>query len=95
MSSSVATATAAKEFNTLWRPGKLMVMLSYSRDLTGPLTNRNVLLRLMDLQTKKVWTVDEITGGGGTINVPSWAPDSKRFAFVAYQQLLTEDADGK
>ena len=30
-SSSVATASAASEFKTLWRPGKLMVTLSGSR----------------------------------------------------------------
>ena len=26
-------------------------------------------------------------GGQGTINVNSWAPDSKRFAYVAYPVL--------
>jgi hypothetical protein len=26
----------------------------------------------------------ELFGGQGTINVPSWAPDSRRFAYVAY-----------
>jgi hypothetical protein len=26
-------------------------------------------------------------GGQGTINVNSWAPDSKRFAFVIYEPL--------
>ena len=25
-----------------------------------------------------------VFGGQGTLNVPSWAPDSQRFAFVAY-----------
>jgi hypothetical protein len=29
----------------------------------------------------------ELFGGQGTINVPSWAPDSKEFAFVSYQQV--------
>jgi TolB protein len=32
-------------------------------------------------------TVLEITGGQGTINVNSWAPDSKRFAYVSYQAV--------
>jgi Tol biopolymer transport system component len=26
-------------------------------------------------------------GGQGTINVPSWSPDSKLFAFVSYQLI--------
>ena len=29
-------------------------------------------------------TVVHLTGGQGTINVNSWAPDSRRFAYVAY-----------
>lgn len=31
--------------------------------------------------------VTEITGGQGTINVNSWAPDSRRFAYVAYEVM--------
>lgn len=29
-------------------------------------------------------TILKLFGGQGTINVNSWAPDSKRFAFVSY-----------
>jgi Tol biopolymer transport system component len=32
-------------------------------------------------------TLVELTGGQGTINVNSWSPDSRRFAYVAYQPL--------
>jgi Tol biopolymer transport system component len=46
---------------------------------------KNVKLRLMDIRTK---TIKDITpvfyGGAGTINTPSWSPDSKRIAFVSY-----------
>ena len=46
---------------------------------------KNVKLRLMDVTTK---TVKDITpvffGGAGTINTPSWSPDSKKIAFVSY-----------
>mgnify|MGYP003412541454 FL=1 len=31
-------------------------------------------------------TILKLFGGQGTINVNSWAPDSKRFAFVSYKQ---------
>jgi TolB protein len=29
----------------------------------------------------------QIFGGQGTINVNSWSPDSKKFAFVSYEVL--------
>ena len=32
-------------------------------------------------------TIAKFFGGQGTINVNSWAPDSKRFAFVEYQSM--------
>jgi Tol biopolymer transport system component len=32
-------------------------------------------------------TLVEATGGQGTMNVNSWAPDSQRFAYVSYEQL--------
>ena len=31
-------------------------------------------------------TILKIFGGQGTINVNSWAPDSKRFAYVRYSK---------
>lgn len=46
---------------------------------------RQVKLRLLDLHTKKVKDLtDEFYGGQGTINVPSWSPDGKKFAYVRY-----------
>ena len=46
---------------------------------------KDVKLRLMDPKTK---TVKDITpvfyGGAGTINTPSWSPNSKKIAFVSY-----------
>lgn len=44
-----------------------------------------VKLRLLDLKTKKVKDLTEaFYGGQGTINVPSWSPDGKKFAYVRY-----------
>jgi Tol biopolymer transport system component len=31
--------------------------------------------------------VARLFGGQGTINVPSWSPDSTRFAFVSYGEV--------
>ena len=47
--------------------------------------NKDVLLRLMDLETKEVRVMAELFGGQGTINVPSWSPDSEHVAFVSYR----------
>ena len=47
--------------------------------------NKNVMLRLMDLETKEIRIMAKLFGGQGTINVPSWSPDSERLAFVSYR----------
>lgn len=46
---------------------------------------KNVKLRLMDPKTKAVKDITPVFyGGTGTINTPSWSPDSKKVAFVSY-----------
>jgi Tol biopolymer transport system component len=46
---------------------------------------RNVRLRLMNPKTKAIKDATPVfLGGQGTINVPSWSPDSKKIAFVSY-----------
>jgi TolB protein len=81
----------ADNFNN-WFPhispdGKWMVFLTYEKDVTGHPENKNVKLRLMSLEDKKVSVLASLFGGQGTINVPSWSPDSKRLAFVSYQLI--------
>jgi Tol biopolymer transport system component len=46
-----------------------------------------VTLRLLDLQSRNVQVLARLFGGQGTINVPSWSPDSRRLAFVSYQLI--------
>jgi TolB protein len=65
--------------------GKWMVFLTYERDVTGHPENKDVMLRLMSLADKKITVLAKLFGGQGTINVPSWSPDSKRLAFVSFQ----------
>jgi TolB protein len=84
------------EYNN-WFPhlspdGKWMVFLTYERDVTGHPENKNVMLRLMNLEDKKITLLAQLFGGQGTINVPSWSPDSKNVAFVSYALLAPEDA---
>jgi Tol biopolymer transport system component/LmbE family N-acetylglucosaminyl deacetylase/lysophospholipase L1-like esterase len=47
---------------------------------------KQVKLRLMDLRDGSVRDLTPpFFGGQGTINVPSWSPDSRRVAFVSYE----------
>jgi len=65
--------------------GKWLVFLSYEPDVQGHPENKDVTLRLMPLAGGKIETLAKLFGGQGTINVPSWSPDSRRVAFVSYQ----------
>lgn len=65
--------------------GKWMVFLTYERDVTGHPENKDVMLRLMSLADKKITVLAKLFGGQGTINVPSWSPDSEHLAFVSFQ----------
>jgi TolB protein len=72
--------------------GKWMVLLSYEKGTKGHPANQNVVLRIMPmpgekLRSPKFREVVKLFGGQGTINVNSWAPDSRRFAYVSYQLL--------
>lgn len=47
---------------------------------------RDVRLMRLDLQSQALTELTEVFfGGQGTINVPSWCPDSQKIAFVSYQ----------
>lgn len=70
--------------------GKWMVYLSYPEGTPGHPANKPVELRIIRLdagvpirQTPNV--LETFTGGQGTINVNSWSPDSKAFAYVRYR----------
>ncbi|WP_031500546.1 TolB family protein [Bryobacter aggregatus] len=65
--------------------GKQMVYISFEKDVVGHPQNQEVILQLMNLQDGSIKTLARLFGGQGTINVPSWSPDSKRLAFVSYQ----------
>ena len=67
--------------------GKWMVFLTYEKDVSGHPENKDVMLRLMSLEDKKITVLTKLFGGQGTMNVPSWSPDSKSVAFVSYQMV--------
>ena len=67
---------------------QLVAMLAYRKGDVEPgqhLPHKYVELRLMNADGSDVRTVATLFGGQGTINVNSWSPDSKKFAFVRYR----------
>ena len=77
------------EYNN-WFPhispdGKWMVILSFPTTVAPgdhPFYKR-VMLRLMPVSGGAPKVIAYLYGGQGTINTPSWSPDSKRIAFVS------------
>ncbi len=73
--------------------GKWMVFLSFPKGTTGHNEKMDgVVLRLMPPPGKRVKPANiavltNFSGGQGTINVNSWSPDSKKFAYVVYEPL--------
>lgn len=74
--------------------GAWMVYVAYEPGVTGHPANKDVELRLMSMQDKSTRVLAKLFGGQGTMNVPSWSPDSKRLAFVSYQLLPEESLAG-
>jgi len=73
-----------------WTPhvspdGTKIVFVSYEKGVTGHPANKPIELRLMSLSDRKVRVLTSLIGGTGTINVPSWAPDSRHLAYVSYE----------
>ncbi len=73
--------------------GKWMVYLSYEKGVTGHPPNKDVTLNLMSMADKKIKVLAKLFGGQGTINVPSWSPDSTKVAFVSYEYLADDPRD--
>ncbi|MDP5170242.1 MAG: hypothetical protein NWR72_08345 [Bacteroidia bacterium] len=65
--------------------GKWLVFLSFPEDIdvdSHPAYQR-VMLRLMPVSGGAPRVIAHLYGGQGTINVPSWSPNSKQIAFVS------------
>jgi TolB protein len=65
--------------------GKWLVILSYEKDVQGHPANKDVMLRLVPVGGGEIQVLAKLFGGQGTINVPSWSPDSRQLAFVSYR----------
>lgn len=72
--------------------GKWIVFISFPADIpvdSHPSFKR-VMLRLMPVSGGAPKTIAYLYGGQGTINVPSWSPDSKHVAFVSNSRKFEE-----
>ena len=67
--------------------GKWIVFLSYEKDVKGHPANKDVMLRIMPVGGGEKKVLAKLFGGQGTINVPSWSPDSNNLAFVSYRLI--------
>lgn len=67
--------------------GRWIVYVTFGTDVPAGShpPNKDVMLRLMNLETGEVQVMARLFGGQGTINVPSWSPDSENIAFVSYR----------
>ncbi len=64
--------------------GETIVYLSYPEGTVGHPPDKAVMLRSMKPDGTGIQNIVAFNGGQGTINVNSWAPDNRRFAYVAY-----------
>ena len=82
-----------RDVHSNWFPhpspdGRWVVFITYLEDQgqSHPF-GRQVKLRLMDVRDGSVRDLTPpFFGGQGTINVPSWSPDSRHVAFVVYER---------
>ncbi len=65
--------------------GKWMAIISFPTSIepNSHPSNKRVMLRLMPVAGGAPRVIAHLYGGQGTINVNSWSPDSKHFAFVS------------
>lgn len=85
--------TFDEEWNT-WFPHispdrSIVSMLCYKKGDLEPwehLPHRHVELRTMNPDGSNVQTVVKLFGGQGSMNVNSWSPCSKKFAYVRYER---------
>jgi TolB protein len=67
--------------------GRWIVFLSYPKEVAGHPGGKDVMLRMMPAGGGEIRVLAKLFGGQGTINVPSWSPDSREVAFVSYQRV--------
>ncbi len=69
--------------------GRHVLYLAYESGTQGHPRYRDVQLRLLPAEGGTPKVLMSMFGGQGTMNVPCWAPDSRKFAFVRYGRTMT------
>jgi hypothetical protein len=64
--------------------GRWIVFCSYPPGAADHPANKDVMLRLMPAAGGRIQILGKMFGGQGTINVNSWAPNSRNVAYVSY-----------
>lgn len=64
--------------------GRWVLFLAYPPETKGHPALLDVALRIMPAEGGESRAVLRLLGGQGTINVPCWAPDGRRFAFMRF-----------
>lgn len=76
--------------------GKWLLFLSFPPGTPGHDVKTDVELRMIPMPSSApgvkpvsagITVLEKFYGGQGTINVNSWSPDSKKFAYVSYERL--------
>ena len=69
--------------------GKWIAYVSFGTDVApgDHPANRFVSIKVMPTAGGEARTVAKLFGGQGTMNVPSWSPDSTHMAFVSYRPI--------
>lgn len=74
--------------------GKWIVMLSFNKEDVDSGDHpfyKHVYLRLMPITGGQPKVIAYVYGGQGSINTPSWSPDSKRIAFISNTDLSNKE----
>lgn len=99
---SEQTAITSGEFYD-WFPhvspdGKWLVFLSFLKEEVKPDDHpfyRHVYLRLLPITGGEPKVIAYIYGGQGTINTPSWSPDSRKVAFISNTAVSSPGSKAK
>ena len=74
--------------------GKWIVCITFLKDEVKPDDHpfyKHVYLRMMPASGGPLKVIAYLYGGQGTINTPSWSPDSKKIAFVSNTKMDSEN----
>ena len=91
---SEQTQMTFDETRNSWFPhvspdGKQVIFICYKQGDVAPGDHppgKHVEIRIMPATGGDPETLVKLFGGQGSLNVPSWSPDSKSFAFVSYKE---------